>query len=92
MADVLKVSFQGMSIDSSRNIPCYNIYIYEYPPTPDDGRGSASEEHPADGRPCAGFCVAWLQILRSALAKGLAFAAFFAGGFCSILGAFQELF
>ena len=28
MADVLKVSFQCMSIDSSRALPCYNIYIY----------------------------------------------------------------
>ena len=67
------------------------------PPTPDDGRGSASEEHPGDGRACAGFwcrgalatgcccilgAVAWLQLPRGA----------FAGGFCSILDAFQELF
>ena len=35
------------------------------PPTPDDGRGSASEEHLGDGRACAGF---WCRMPRSGLA------------------------
>ena len=48
-----------------------HVFKREYPPTPDDGRGSASEEHLGDGRACAGF---WCRMPAAPLPK--AFAAF----------------